>query len=32
MLIKRDWSNTEVLNLEKGKCKSCGYKLPGIFK
>jgi pyruvate formate lyase activating enzyme len=32
LLIERDWYELGEWNLEDGKCRSCGYTIPGRFE
>jgi pyruvate formate lyase activating enzyme len=32
LLIERDWYELGEWNLEDGKCRSCGYAIPGRFE
>jgi pyruvate formate lyase activating enzyme len=32
ILIERDWGYVNILNLIKGKCGNCGFKIKGIWK
>ena len=32
LLIERDWYELGEWNLDRGRCRSCGYKIAGIFE
>ncbi|MFA4907661.1 MAG: radical SAM protein, partial [archaeon] len=32
LLVKRNWSHSEVVGMEKGKCADCGNGIPGVWE